>query len=606
MVTAVAQFLKSTWSDVDDVCYRVYMAQKCLNLNEYYFIQAIQHECCSAEEKEALATTRRKTFISQYALLLKADELVEYYAQRKEFPRICIVDELILTGHDFCSLMYRMLDVIFDAWQRRYGEIGQEEYWIIREAFVKSVTYKAYARDTEAPLVDRSLPFIGKPVKLRESDWRKYTADVVELLNESEEVQNTSFIPTFWLPKARYESVFHPSNPDLFGWHSRRWTYGEIQADIWQKSIVGAQNDVRFHLAFVCRETGRGDAVRVTPYAFLGKLSDASLGDLFADIAAALRQHQSACLNTLADICAIPYRAAMNSKLRFLYTLICILELLELTRLQIETLKHDLEKTAQNFGTIEKIYPALQELCGENSQALRGQLRDLIHKAMWGASAIGEDTADCGCGHDPSDCLKSAEDYFIQVDYQERRQTKLRRDEDRTFISSSNFFYAGSCLSHYFKQLSKSFDLEEKAAALTLLAQGNVVSLTISAQGDDIIYAKVGEATAGAARYSDLSIPSMSPYIPALIVLETVCRKLNLTMKYWAARFGAFLEQKGAPKGLERRFRIFVENAYDSGSFMEGYRYVKRNEGDEGEEQNVLYRKQVYYQEQVVVFFRES
>lgn len=602
-------FLKSTWSNEDNPRYRVYMAQKCLNLNEYYFIQEICSEQGSDKNKE-FVDVRRKTFLSQYALLLKADEWVDYYAARKEFPRICVVDELILTGHDFGSLMYRMLDVIFDAWQSKYGEIGPEEYWVIRDAFIKSVSYRVYARSKDAPLLDQSLPSIGDPRMLDKSECSMYTANIVELLNETTVVENTSFIPSLWLSKTEYENIFHSSNEYLFGWNSTVWSYGKIQAEIWQKDLVGSGTDVRFHLAFVCvkkrAEADQEEIVCVTPYVFWGKLQDPALDKLFANIADVLRRQDSKLWNPLAEICKVPYRAATNSKLRFLYTLICILELSELTQTPINTLRNDLEKVAQSFGTIEQIYPALKELCAQASETVRKQLRAAIYRAMWDAPALDPDAAapDNGDTHDHVGCLKAAEEYFIQVDRLECQQTKVRRDEGRTFIPSSNFFYAGGCLSHYFKQLAGHYSLEEKIAALVLLAQANVVTLTMSAQGGDAFYAKVGEATIGAALYADCSIRRMAVYIPALVVLERVCKKMDLTMKYWAERFGAFLEKKSAEEGLERRFRVFVESAYSSGDSMEDYQYVKGNERDPNQAE--LYRRQVYYQEQVAVFFRES
>lgn len=607
----VHAFLKSTWSNEEEPRYRVYMAQKCLNLNEYYFIQEFCPEHNSNKNKENdFADVRKKTFISQYALLLKADELVDYYTAHKEFPHIDVVDELILTGHDFSSLMYRMLDVIFDAWQSKYGEIGQKEYWVIRDAFIKSVSYRVCARSKDVPLLDQSLPRIsGNPFVLDKSQWSKYTADIVKLLNETTTVENTSFIPSLWLSKTQYENIFHSFNEYLFGWNSTVWQYGKTQAEIWQKDLVGTGTNVRLHLVFACTrkrtETNQEDIVCVTPYVFWGKLQEPALDKLFTDIADVLRRQEST-LSPLAEICMVPYRAATNSKLRFLYALICIIELSELTQTPINTLRNDLEKVVQSFGTIEQIYPALEKLCIEEFEIVRKELRAIIYHAMWDAPALDPDAAipENGGTFDQVGCLKAAEEYFIHVDRLESQQTKIRRDEKRTFIPSSNFFYVGGCLSRYFKHLSNHYTLNEKVAALVLQAQNNVVTLTISAQGDDAIYAKVGEATAGAAWYADYSIRRMSVYIPALVVLERVCKKMNLTMKYWAELFGAFLEKNGAEEGLEQRFRVFVEGVYNSGYSMEDYRHVKGNERDP--DQAELYRRQVYYQEQVAVFFRES
>ena len=607
---SLSAFLKKTWTE-DNYRYHVYMAQKCLNLNECYFMQEKGSEYCSVEEWERLSNLRKKKFISQYSLLLKAEELVDHYVAHNEFPRLCIVDELSLSGHDFGSLMYRILDAIFEAWLQKFKDADQTEFGTVREAFIKSVTCKVYAYGEKGTLLDNSLPVpaIGESKKLKEFEWRKYMADVVGLLNTSGDIENTAFIPSFWLSREQYEWLFFSSGSNLFDWQNEVWKYGELEADIWQKSIVKSNVGVHLHMAFVCKEVDvdNGKSVCVTPYAFWGRLSEQMLDNLFARLSIILRRQHSSSLDALSEICEVPYRAATNSKLRFLYMLICVLELFEATWLQTEDIKnHDLEKISQNFGTIEKIYPALWELCSENSKQVRGQLRSAIHKAVLDASVIdAEAFFDSGSDmYDQRYYLRSAEDYFIHVDCFERRQTKLRRDKGSKFVPWSDFFYAGGCLSRYFRQFAAECALEKKIAALILLAQRNVITLTISCQGDDIVYAKVGEATAGTALYSGLSIENMRYFIPALIVLEKVCKQFDLLMESWAARFGSFLEERGAPGGLEERFRIFVENAYLGGSSMDDYRYVKAASCNKKDA--ALYDRQVYYQEQVAIFFRES
>jgi hypothetical protein len=597
------KFIENTWKDEDkDVfTYRVYMAQKCLNLNESYYKQGL------SSKDPSIKKIRENTFISQYALLLKADELLEHYTTHGEFPRILIVDELFLSGHDFSSLMYRMLDVIFEAWQRKYGEIEDQQYWVIRDAFVRSVTYRVYARSKEGSLTDRSLPEIREKEEMTGSQWHKYMADVVDHLNKIENVENTSFAPTFWLDRSQYEDVFQPSNEYLLGWSNETWEYGGTQFTIWQKRVVGSEDGARFCLAFVCKEANCGQQMRVTPYAFWGKLPTSSLNELFQRLAAILRQQPSDHLGALAEICETPYRAALNSKIRCLYALICVLELHELTHMSITELKHDFDKVAQSFGTIERIRPALRELYDESSSQVRAQLRGAIYESM-------EDAPEFDAGTDrqegsldavkKQDYLKEAEDYFIHVDYFERQQAQLYREEKRPFDPSSNFFYADGCFSRYVRQFSADCALETKIAVFILLAQRSVITLTISAQGEDIVYAKAGESTSIAAQYSELSLKKMAVYIPALIVMEKVCAQFQLTTENWAAWFGSFLEKKEGKKGLGALFREFVSGVYKDGTKIEDYAYIQASAQDERE--GDLYRQQVYYQEQVAVFFRES
>lgn len=547
----VSSFFKSTWNE--DAELYVYLAQKALNINEALFAEL------PVSVRNNLKFKRDNFFLSQTGLILKAKQLAEYYVKNGAFPRLRVVDELALTGHDFSELIYSLEDAICEAIDQYGGiELGQKEYLRLRRALFSAVEFRPLMSDSRGLTIEKSLYARVKAKKSAHIDeWFRYALTISRSLTLAPQVENTAFTPTFRISETLYNSICAALEREQ-EWRS----ISHSKTTIWQRSSVSNSQGVQAQCLLRCHWESRLKQYCVTPFVFFGAFPEDSFTELMMDVADYLDLEG---FSELSSIFMLELGDAVDSiKLQLLSTLASILAFFEfLGKGEKSALRNyslvdnsDLDKVAQCYGFISEILPEFEKICA-SAETRRGLSRLIYRCVSSDAPILGR----CGTNTDFGDIsgyLKYAAEYCVKLEIEDVECADLRRSEDVLYAPWSDFINEKHCgLTQYLRAFPIKYDkLDMKLAALILLMQHGYVGQNVHAYKNDSLYLNVGESTIG------LLYLSMSPYLPALSALECRCRKRGLSFERWAARFGRYLDRSRGTLNLESRFQNFASILY--------------------------------------------
>lgn len=559
------EFFVSSWNqECDDggkYRYRVYLAQKCLNLNEMF----CQSEIPDKDDDDAnglgrVNSLREQTFISQTALLLKAREYADQYLKCGEFPPTLIIDELAISGHDFGELMYRFADLITAELAQLSDGTAQDLHIAVYNALSKAVRFFVYMRNDSLLLLERPLKKMIVPAN-RDNDFKigdlyRFALGVSNVITLSPSAANTSFTPSFLVDRRFYTE--QSAGWAKQGWHAEDWTYRGSSVTVWQKSLCDAGNEVHIHAAVFCNYNFVNAKMWLTPYLFWGDVSNESIYRLFA----ALSDQLSAIVfKPFIDILSYRQSGMLHLQTKFLSTLASYLLFYELIGDSKSVQICDVDKTAQCYGTLKDILPAFGVLGSKNCATLRSALWSKICSSlMESACSLAPTAKDETPEHDRARYILTAEDYFSQLDRFVRKQRWQRHELDVRYAPWSDFDEDDCTLTDYLLSFPQEMiSLDRKLGALILLLQQGMVGWSTYANPGSTLTLKVGEAT------GSIAVMHMYRFFPALVELERICMKNDLSTLSRAELFGSYLDQKYNGGNHQELFRTFVSGIYESG-----------------------------------------
>ena len=582
-------FFKKTWEDPsanEKYLYRVYLAQKCFNLNELFFRAAFDE--AGGEERARLADIRKKTFVSQTGFVMQAGILSKYYKEHKKFPKILICDELLKTGHDFMEVLTSVSQAIVEEC---YGceRTDLNTIWTVYAKLLDSVVYFSYMQSKEDPRL-LSLPNrSAEKGKLNwenptsASDWFSFVQNSSASIVFSGTVENTTFIPSFWIPESCYKQLADSlKNQKRAGWSCELWRFWNKSAVIWQRSCYNINNEPYMQQTLRCSFNAETREYAITPYLFWTALKDGDNERLFARLATLLGKYSSmqtevgpGVFGALIAILTCKKQYARDIRSQLVLTLASLLlycgavkdaEFNEVEQIKLLTVRSDLNKVAECFGTPGQISLDFETLLCRNAALLRTLLWEAIcNHLLVAADQLCERTfPDPDHGKDLY-CIAACE-HLLAVDTRQQKQIQYRKDHQIQYGAATRYYESDGFLPDYLDSFPKDYtSIDKKIGALMILLMWGVTGTAIHRRKEgnvnefSEIYLNVGEST---------QIPramNLLQFVPALRRIEHICQKEYFSPRNMICRFGNYLDNKYHSNDYAQAFIDFYDWCRDTG-----------------------------------------
>lgn len=554
--------------------YRVYFTQKSFNLNEMFFSFAIENKATDEAEKERLMQIRSNTFLTQLSMLTKAKELADSFAKSGSFPRIRVIDELLITGRDLAEFYYRLENAILKHVAEHIVLRSSLDYRTIRSALLDSMDISIYMQNDKLALLDYDL--LRKCTVKRHagpSDWRLLVQSVTDTLTYSSFVENTSITPSFHLSADDFVklsvSLRSQNNHNSF-WHRKRWKYHCRNTVVWQKSLYGVDNTVVAQAVIRVSYQRELNRYTLTPYLFFLVPEDEALQQLyqaFGDYFAASGLTKLCRLMTDFSPALTQLRCnllfSLSSTLVFFYFLHSA-QHEDAALSDYPLFQSDIDKVAQCFATENEILHEFNVLLGLNDAG--AALREKLHRKLFDFLLTHAEPLSAHARQDPAhgndQYLRATEDYFFHIDMTRQEDIFFRQRNKVNYRASTAFYDPDSFLRSFLSSFPEDYvSLENKFGALSVMLQwGNVGLSTYHYDQSNTLYLKAGEGSANA------GIGHYYRFLPALIALEEICDQEQLTMVRWATRYGRYLDKEENTQNLSALFPYLVSKVYRAGA----------------------------------------
>jgi len=563
--SSLRRFFQISWSG--SYALRAYITRRASNLNEIFF----QEEVASSADAAGLKAIKGSTFLTQNALLAQMRRLTHIYIHTGKFPRLLIVDELIIYGREINALMQTLEDCMLSAWKKELHKAPSDfEAWLLHNTFFSSVDLLIYARNAQPQLLENHLKVRLHTVQVMSaSRWRKYTQNVSRVISLNNRVDNTSYAPSYIFNKRGFRKILCTRLRSLqwtsLGTEKNALLYHGSRVTIWQKNAFPQDKECHLHLTIRCY-FGANHTVRVIPLPVFGNIAEDALPDLFSGTAAVLKKELSggAVIALLEDT----EELLREVKLQLISCILSIIIMHDCLPKDWdenpapELLSNGLEKIAQNFGVINEIYPELQTI--DREPALREELRNFLYpflrkntEALYGAAEPSQNAFKRDV------CLKHAEEFFYSIGQQDEEYIQSLQESKGLYNA-----WTQQTMDTPFDRYLTSFNgvadcsfAAKMAAILPLMDQG-IVAMIMNKRG---ISVKVSEQS------KFCRVRQMYRFVPALIEVERYCRRNGDDMPTMAALFGRYLDSSLPGWNYERLFSEFVNELNHYGQLLQDW-----------------------------------
>lgn len=559
-------FFLNTWLS-HDYAYRIYFTRRCFNLNEILFtLRTLPYSGWGYDEHEfATLMKARATFLSQNALFSYVENITAEYAQRGVFPRILIVDELIIYGRQATAFLKDLESAIIHEWNQKYRErLGGQTERQIRRDFLNAIDVRIYAQDDHAPLEERYFSRIRSEKRMQRSEWREMTLKMAAGLTRSDLVENASYAPFFRLDKEDYVRLKKQLGDD--GWNVRHWTYHCLDADIWQNRRIAFMNKVVLQGTLRVHEDACSDTVRIVPLALFEKISAENLKAVSKDLEQFFAEKSPEAfkhiIRLLKSECPILLKVKMQW-ISFLLSIIMFFDALERAGIMFKlstvdkygfskNRNHDLDKIAKNFGFLDDTFKALYTLCAseKNAQTLRHGLRTMLYTKLKDSLVLLRTPGEVENAPPQSaeKYIRPAEDFFFKAGARDEKYLSIIKTQGLVYsvIVPTNIHSSMSKYLKYFRENTKEFSyaLNDCIGILLMMMDVGVTAMTIRDENDEF-----GEAfLSNWVRAGEQSLYVLARryyrFFPALVELESRCERIGYNVIRQIRRFGEYLEYR--------------------------------------------------------------
>lgn len=328
--------------------------------------------------------------ISSRALILKFDEIAEYYQENRKFPRILILDDLMIHGRGVAKLLHQMEEILSITLLDR-GVLKQSDnyrYSVYRE-LADAVTIHVYARTVGAVFLEEGY------VEKLSSVKKLYAKEIRDLsLQLSSHMEQWDIANTSYAYSVRSEVVTECLLNQKDGrigsseWVRKTWSYGGEQMVLYARlhgRTVNRIDTIRFFPGRCNRGNPQRESLPLlTSFSFFGDLRESALHRLFEKVSCIL---ENAGLHKLADILKenqneqINY-VLMQTQIQLISFILSVAMLREFCqdvipedRLNEIVMMGDIWKISRNFDRRDEIRHELLQIRGK---ALRNELKEAI------------------------------------------------------------------------------------------------------------------------------------------------------------------------------------------------------------------------------------
>lgn len=204
-----------------------------------------------------------RVYITDNALLLKAEEIAEYYCAYGRFPRIAVIDDVLAHGRNLNYFMETFQRILFVSLEQLGVDCGEAA---LEDAFYRSITIWVFAINT-APF------FLRQEYQWRlryqhiwsESKWRALASQITDYIWANPRGANTSYVPSVMVPASGRLELDAP-HPDWIMDRSTR--YRESKQDFYL-----LQSACEYGIYPTVRTYVKEDVRYYTPYFFVDKVN---------------------------------------------------------------------------------------------------------------------------------------------------------------------------------------------------------------------------------------------------------------------------------------------------------------------------------------------
>ena len=327
---------------------------------------------CCHNYRYVVATTRRASnfleiaragypdilskYITENGLLLQAEEIARFYKMNECFPKIAILDDILVYGRNMNLLLTQLWSTVSQCLSQLGIDAGED----VEEAFNRSVSLWIYAMNDAPILLRHEFQWTMRcPQMLSNSQWRCLSDSIAKTISDRD-VANTSYVISAKLKRGTYHG-----QPNVMSW-------------VVDDSLRYRDNHYRysFYLFRLSPKAGVYPSVRsyvkqgfqyFTPYFFMPELNAGQvIRVLLAIFEVSSKQNlrmTNKCINLLNRIKECPSRLMVYAQFTFLLlsqiTLSVFFENLD-SKMEAQLI-YDTEKISRNFE--KGMEPILNQFC---------------------------------------------------------------------------------------------------------------------------------------------------------------------------------------------------------------------------------------------------
>lgn len=371
------------------------------------FLVFIDHIKQMASEYDYVCARERRCFnlvarflpevdmISTRALTLKYAEIADYYRENGRFPRILILDDLMIHGRSIAKLLQQLEDMLVIK-LLNMGVLKRSDnyrYTVYRD-LADAVTIYVYARNAGVIfLADGYQERILAVKKLYADEMRDLSLQLSRKMGQWD-IANTSYV--YSVRSEVITDCLLEQKDGRIGsskWVRKIWSYGGEEMVLYVRlhgrKTVNRVDTIRFFPGRCSdEEPWRDPLPLLTSFSFFGDLQESALRSLFERVSCIL---QKAGLYNLADILKEDPNEQINfillqTQIQLISFILSVAMLLDFCmdvipqdRFDDIMMQGDIWKISRNFGRLADIRPELMQL---RKKVLRNELKDTILRVI--------------------------------------------------------------------------------------------------------------------------------------------------------------------------------------------------------------------------------
>lgn len=565
---AMGNFFRKTWGIMPQAensqsayIYRVYISRRCYNLNEIFFTQELDLRESQGDRAacDYLKEIRRTSFLNQYGLMCKAEELAACYASGQGFPRLLIVDELAIYGRELARLLEKMAGMLVNAYTELSGKKTSDEQSRLVRAFYSSVDIRIYGKN-ETPLL---LPEeLGCRMTFKEemsaTRWRSFIRSVSSLVAHTEGIRNKSYYPLFCIQNECLKNF--NGKPQSYPYHGNELNiYQDRQDGIRFTFCERSIGSVHEFLAIPLWSGLPREQAKLLLKDTAGILSKAGQGTEavgFPHIVSILH-------SSLPGLLQVQFQM-----ISFLMAVISFFDFAEKYGIDLsgENYYADFDRCAMNFGTLCEIEPEMRVFAAPENTTLRQELKNRLYQVFF--NIYHDESND---EEPPSDdmeyLLRSTESYFAEISAHDGRAIYAMREMGLTFDALTRDTDIVPMKKYLSEKSIPGNEVNHIFSMLLLIEDGQISTNVQLNDGEVQLRLKAGEC----AKF--IWPERLWQFLPALTALEIWSERSGFSPERKFREFGTYLEQQEPEQyyGLSQLFGDFLRAQYDCGDKVQDW-----------------------------------
>lgn len=345
--------------------------------DRYTYVSSTERRCFNLSCKLTDGSGRDR-LVSNYGLLLQHRKIAQQYAATGRFPRIHLIDDMLVHGRGLGKFLHRLETLLEQDLREMMDSLDMGDF---RRKLLQAIDISIFARcDRPLLLEEQYLDRIQAYLLLPSKQIHDLSIQLTDALTRFE-VANTCFVYSGALggiPSANVPSL----------WRRMEWEYQREPMILYVRPFAkGRVSTIR---CFPNRYSDPKSAL-FTSFTMLGNLSASLLNRCVEQVAAILVQAGSG----YEPLCRILWDKApqvRSSKAQLLYFLCSAIDFQDfcsdIGKLFSADWENDLDKISRNFGICSEIQPALRKLI--NSPEVLKQIQQQVYPMLDGeAESLG-------------------------------------------------------------------------------------------------------------------------------------------------------------------------------------------------------------------------